>query len=150
MREKGWSREFDDPIDLPCGRQLVTFEDAGTSPIFQRPNTPRDAGLDARRARAGRRCPPGSASWGRRTFRELNSDRKEPHQGKRKLKRDRRRRRGPRQFSNNPKLKSPYDSTDILTPFNEVDKCHGPVRSLWATKCPQRLHAGGRHGRHGP
>jgi hypothetical protein len=51
MREKGWSREFADPIDLPRGRQLVTLEDAGTSPNFQRPNTPRDAGLDAHRAR---------------------------------------------------------------------------------------------------
>ena len=29
MREKGWSREFDDPILLPRGRQLVTLEDAG-------------------------------------------------------------------------------------------------------------------------
>jgi hypothetical protein len=27
MREKGWSRPFDDPIDLPRGRTLVT--DAG-------------------------------------------------------------------------------------------------------------------------
>jgi hypothetical protein len=26
---KGWSREFDDPIDLPDGRKLVTLEDAG-------------------------------------------------------------------------------------------------------------------------
>jgi hypothetical protein len=25
----GWSREFEDPIDLPRGRQLVTLEDAG-------------------------------------------------------------------------------------------------------------------------
>jgi hypothetical protein len=25
----GWSREFDEPIDLPRGRQLVTLEDAG-------------------------------------------------------------------------------------------------------------------------
>jgi hypothetical protein len=24
-----WSREFDDPIPLPCGRQRVTLEDAG-------------------------------------------------------------------------------------------------------------------------
>jgi len=29
MREKGWSREFDDPIDLPRGHRLVTLEDAG-------------------------------------------------------------------------------------------------------------------------
>jgi hypothetical protein len=27
MREKGWSREFDDPIPLPRGRQLVTLQD---------------------------------------------------------------------------------------------------------------------------
>jgi len=25
---KGWSREFEDPIDLPRGRQLVTLQDA--------------------------------------------------------------------------------------------------------------------------
>jgi hypothetical protein len=25
---KGWSREFDDPIELPRGRQLVMLEDA--------------------------------------------------------------------------------------------------------------------------
>jgi hypothetical protein len=30
MTEKGWKRAFDDPIPLPCGRQLVTLEDAGT------------------------------------------------------------------------------------------------------------------------
>jgi hypothetical protein len=30
MREKGWSRPFDDPIPLPEGRQLVTLKDAGT------------------------------------------------------------------------------------------------------------------------
>jgi acetone carboxylase gamma subunit len=24
----GWDREFDDPIMLPCGRQLVTLKDA--------------------------------------------------------------------------------------------------------------------------
>jgi hypothetical protein len=29
MREKGWSREFDERIELPRGRQLVTLEDAG-------------------------------------------------------------------------------------------------------------------------
>jgi hypothetical protein len=29
MSEKGWSREFDEPIDLPRGRQLVTLQDAG-------------------------------------------------------------------------------------------------------------------------
>jgi hypothetical protein len=27
---KGWKQVFDDPIDLPRGRQLVTLQDAGT------------------------------------------------------------------------------------------------------------------------
>jgi hypothetical protein len=29
MPDKGWSREFDDPIPVPRGRQLVTLQDAG-------------------------------------------------------------------------------------------------------------------------
>ena len=29
MAAKGWSREFDDPIILPCGGQLQTLRDAG-------------------------------------------------------------------------------------------------------------------------
>jgi hypothetical protein len=28
MGEKGWFRPFDDPIDLPRGRQLITLKDA--------------------------------------------------------------------------------------------------------------------------
>ena len=28
ITERGWSREFDDPIPLPRGRQLVTLQDA--------------------------------------------------------------------------------------------------------------------------
>jgi hypothetical protein len=28
MREKGWSRLFDDPIDLPRGHQLLTLHEA--------------------------------------------------------------------------------------------------------------------------
>jgi hypothetical protein len=28
MREKGWSREFDDQIELPRGRKLLTLKDA--------------------------------------------------------------------------------------------------------------------------
>ena len=51
MREKGWSREFVDPIDLPHGRQLdrqlVTLEDAETtSPSFRKLNIPlRNGGM---------------------------------------------------------------------------------------------------------
>jgi hypothetical protein len=29
MSKSGWSREFDEPIPLPKGRQLVTLKDAG-------------------------------------------------------------------------------------------------------------------------
>jgi hypothetical protein len=30
MADRGWDRQFDDPIPLPRGRQLVTLQDAGT------------------------------------------------------------------------------------------------------------------------
>jgi hypothetical protein len=30
MVAKRWSREFDDPIPVPRGRQLITLQDAGT------------------------------------------------------------------------------------------------------------------------
>jgi hypothetical protein len=29
LADRGWTRQFNDPIPLPRGRQLVTFEDAG-------------------------------------------------------------------------------------------------------------------------
>jgi hypothetical protein len=29
MTDRGWKREFEDPIPLPRGRQLVTLKDAG-------------------------------------------------------------------------------------------------------------------------
>jgi hypothetical protein len=29
MADRGWKRQFDEPIPLPRGRQLVTLEDAG-------------------------------------------------------------------------------------------------------------------------
>jgi len=28
--DRDWKRRFDDPLPLPCGRQLVTLEDAGS------------------------------------------------------------------------------------------------------------------------
>jgi hypothetical protein len=30
MADRGWDRQFDDSIPLPCGRQLVTLQDVGT------------------------------------------------------------------------------------------------------------------------
>jgi hypothetical protein len=32
MREKGWSRPFEDPIDLPRGRQFITLDDGNYIP----------------------------------------------------------------------------------------------------------------------
>ena len=29
VNDRGWQRQFDDPIPLPRSRQLVTLEDAG-------------------------------------------------------------------------------------------------------------------------
>ena len=42
MAEKGWRRQFDDPIALPNGRELVTLEDAGTY-ITKLPKAEHDA-----------------------------------------------------------------------------------------------------------
>jgi hypothetical protein len=97
MREKGWSREFDEPIDLPRGRKLLTLEDAGnyitglpkaehTAPEWQ---TAMQALMIV--ARGG---PTMFARIGvmralhRNDVREFKTDRKETHWGKRKLKRD--------------------------------------------------------------
>jgi hypothetical protein len=92
----GWARHFEDPIPLPGGRQLVTLEDAGNyitglpraehmAPEWQ---TAMQALMIV--ARGG---PTMFARVGfmqalhRHEVREF-TDRKEPHWGKRKLKRD--------------------------------------------------------------
>ena len=63
-------RPFDDPIPLPRGRQLVTLEDAGKY-ITKLPKAEHQA-----------------AEWQAAMERVFNPDRKDPHWGKRKLKRD--------------------------------------------------------------
>jgi hypothetical protein len=97
MREKGWSREFDDPISLPRGRKLVTLEDAGNY-ITKLPKAEHSAPewQDAMEALmiVARGGPTMFARIGmmralnRHVAREFNPDRKDPHWGKRKLKRD--------------------------------------------------------------
>jgi hypothetical protein len=98
MREKGWSRPFDDPIDLPGGRKLVTLEDAGNY-ITKLPKAEHSAPewQDAMRILiyvATRGWPTMLARIGvlralhRNEERVFNPDRKETHRGKRKLKRD--------------------------------------------------------------
>ena len=88
-----WSRPFDDPIDLPGGRQLVTLEDAGNY-ITKLPKAEHMAPewQDAMQALmlVARGGPTMLARIGvmrvlhRNEDREFNSDRKEVHWGKRK------------------------------------------------------------------
>jgi hypothetical protein len=97
MREKGWSREFDDPIDLPRGRQLVTLEDAGNYitklPKAEHAAPEWQAAMEALILVATRGGPTMLARIGvmtalnRHVERVFNPDRKDTHWGKRKLKR---------------------------------------------------------------
>jgi hypothetical protein len=97
-RTLGWSREFDEPIVLPDGRQLVTLRDAA-SYVTNLPK--KEAELpewqDAIQALilvVEQNGPTMFARIGvmralnRHHVRELDPDRKEHHWGKRKLKRD--------------------------------------------------------------
>jgi hypothetical protein len=93
---KGWSREFEDPIDLPDGRTLITLEDpATTSPSFPRPNIPlRNGRMMEAPILVARSGPTMLARIGvmralhRNEERVFNPDRKDHHWGKRKVKRD--------------------------------------------------------------
>ena len=95
---KGWSREFDDPIPLPGGRQLVTLQDAGTY-ITELPKAEAQApewqtAMQALLLVVKQNGPTMFARIGmmtalhRNVERVFNPDRKETHWGKRKLKRD--------------------------------------------------------------
>jgi hypothetical protein len=95
---KGWQRAFDDPIDLPRGRKLVTLEDAGNY-ITKLPKADHSApewqaAMEALMIVATRGGPTMFARIGimralnRHVVRVFNPDRKETHWGKRKLKRD--------------------------------------------------------------
>jgi hypothetical protein len=94
----GWSREFDDPIPLPRGRQLVTLKDAGTY-ITELPKGEQQApewqtAMQALLLVVEQNGPTMFAPIGmmqalhRNVERVFNPDRKEPHWGQRKLKRD--------------------------------------------------------------
>jgi hypothetical protein len=98
MREKGWSRPFDDPIPLPRGRQLVTLQDAGNYitklPKAEHATAEWQAAMQALILVAESGGPTMLARIGvmralnRHIERVFNSDRKETHWGKRKRKRD--------------------------------------------------------------
>ncbi|MEH2546666.1 hypothetical protein V1283_003311 [Bradyrhizobium sp. AZCC 2262] len=97
MADKSWKRKFEDPIPLPDGRQLLTMKDAADY-IMKLPKKESALpewqtaievlmlcvrGGDPMLARIGI-----MKALNRHVERVFNSDRKEPHWGKRKLKRD--------------------------------------------------------------
>lgn len=97
MADTGWSREFEDPITLPDGRKLLTLKDAADY-ITKLPKKESDLpewqtaievlmlcsrGGHAMMARIGV-----MKALNRHVERVFNSERKETHWGKRKLKRD--------------------------------------------------------------
>jgi hypothetical protein len=95
---RGWKRAFDDPIPLPGGRQLVTLADAGNYitmlPKAEYATAEWQVAMQALILVAESGGPPMLARIGvMRTLnshveRVFNPDRKDPHWGKRKLKRD--------------------------------------------------------------
>jgi hypothetical protein len=93
-----WSTPFEDPIDLPKGRQLVTLQDAATY-IMKLPKAEQalaewQAATEALIMAAESRGPLMYARIGmlramnRNVERTFNPERKDTHWGKRKLKRD--------------------------------------------------------------
>jgi hypothetical protein len=95
----GWSRPFDDPIDLPRGRQLVTLKDAADY-IMKLPKPEQNlaewqTATEALILVAEKNGPTMLARIGvmralnRHVERVFNPNRKDPHWGRRKQARDR-------------------------------------------------------------
>jgi hypothetical protein len=98
LRRSGWDTKFNDPIPLPNGKPLVTLREAATY-ITKLPKKESSlpewqAAMEALLLVAENNGPPMFARIGfmrtlyRHVVREFNPDRKDPHWGKRKLKRD--------------------------------------------------------------
>ena len=97
--DRGWSREFEEPILIPKGRQLVTLRDAGDyiTKLPEAEHTAREwqAAMEALILVVTLGGPTMFARIGivkalnRHVERVFNPDRKEHHWGKRKLLRDR-------------------------------------------------------------
>jgi hypothetical protein len=99
MADRGWDRQFDDPIPLPRGRQLVTLQDAGTF-ITKLPKVEHDtaewqAAMESLLLVVELGGPTMFARIGvmralnRKIERVFNPNRKDHHWGRRKLVRDR-------------------------------------------------------------
>ena len=95
---RGWRRVFEDPIELPDGRTLVTLRDAATYitelPKKEAAEPEWQTAIETLMRAAERGWPVMLArisvllALNRGHVREFNPDRKEHHWGKRKLKRD--------------------------------------------------------------
>ena len=98
MADNGWSRQFDEPISAPGGRELRTLRDAGTYitklPKAEHTAAEWQAAMEALILVADLGGPTMFARIGvmralnRHVERVLNPDRKDHHWGKRKLKRE--------------------------------------------------------------
>ena|SRR5258708_2700946 len=100
MPDRGWKRQFEEPITLPRGRQLVTLEDAGryitklpkAEQQLEEWQTAIEVLILVAESNGG---PTMMAHIGvmralnRHHVREFNPDRKDHHWGRRKLARDR-------------------------------------------------------------
>jgi hypothetical protein len=94
----GWQRHFDEPIPLPDGRTLVTLRDAATFitalPKKEAAEPEWQAAIEALMLVVEQNGPTMFTQIGvlralnRGHIREFNSSRKDPHWGRRKLKRE--------------------------------------------------------------
>jgi hypothetical protein len=97
MADTGWSREFEDPITLPNGKKLITLRDAADY-ITSLPKKESDLPEWQTAIEVLMLCSRGGHTMmarigvmralNRHVERVFNTDRKETHWGKRKLKRD--------------------------------------------------------------
>jgi hypothetical protein len=90
VNDRGWQREFEDPIPLPRRRLLVTLQDAGNY-ITKLPKAEHEAAewqaaMEALILVATSGGPTGIEPRGH--VQEFDTSRKDTHWGKRKLKRD--------------------------------------------------------------
>jgi hypothetical protein len=98
VSERGWRRKFEDPIPLPNGDKLITLRDAALYatflPVEEAALPEWQAAMQALMLVAERDGPTMLARIGvmralnRGHVREFNTSRKDPHWGRRKLKRD--------------------------------------------------------------
>jgi hypothetical protein len=100
VSERGWQREFDDPIPLPDGGQLRTLREAISYLAKAVPKFERDTPAVATAAQMLTYAAERESAWlflariatlqavHRHDARVFNPDRKDHHWGRRKLKRD--------------------------------------------------------------